>query len=420
MAAVGELNGALAAATNVRPEALPTDKTRIEFFAFRGELRQNLAKDDKSLEEALKDFEALLRLDAENVEALERAAELYAKLDEFEKAKECVRNAANLNPFDPRLRLLDGEIAVLRGERECDVEHFKDAVAVLTENLELGLSLPKTNDDVINGGDVWSAEIEAETLYWRARAYYRWQRRHRFFARGDLDDSLNLRADDVAALALRGDVLLKIAQDDDAPEHAELAGNDYRRVAELTADAEQKERALNKAARAYERAGRWDLCLDVCDEISSINEFAGWARLRRARARFYTASARQESVDWSAIAAELDAGLPGAINEEIESDDAFFAKIWALRVCCGLRMAAQAKDDKTRREIQTKILEAVDEACKADEDVRTYSFGENSFDLDEVGRAVALELSDEKKADFYARRKDEREARNRERKSAWE
>jgi len=418
LAVAGEADDALAAATNVRPEALPTDKTRIEFFAFRGALRQNLARDDRAaLEKALEDFEALLRLDAENVEALERAAELYAKLDEFEKARECVKSAAKLNPFDPRLLLLDGEISVLRGERERDVESFKDAVAVLTENLELGLSLAKTNDDVNNGG-VWSAEIEAETLYWRARAYYRWRLQHRFFARGDLDDSLSLRADDVDALALRGDVLLKIARYDDDPEHAALAGDDYRRVAELTADPEKKERALNKAARAYERGERWDLCLDVCDDASSANRFSGWARLRRGRALFYKALARQENVDWNAIVDELKAGLPGATDEEIESE-AFLAEIWALRVCCGLRLAASAKDDE-KRAIQTEILEAVDEALKADEDVWEYAFGEEAFDLHDVGRAVAFELGDEKKADFYARRKDEREARSAERRSGLE
>jgi len=80
---------------------------------------------------------------------------------------------------------------------------------------------------------------------------------------------------------------------------------------------------------------------------------------------------------------------------------------------------ASAKDDE-KRAIQTEILEAVDEALKADEDVWEYAFGEEAFDLHDVGRAVAFELGDEKKADFYARRKDEREARSAERRSGLE
>ena len=409
LAAAGEPLNALAAVRNARPERLPLE-TRKEFFEFRGVLRQNWTDAPR---EALEDFEALLRLDKENVEALGRAAELYAKLDEFDKAKERLRSAAKLKPLDPRLRLLEGEISVLQGERERDVERFNDAIGVLTENLALGLKLVKIKDDA------WNADVEAQTLYWRARAYYRHRLQHNYFARDDLDEALALRADDVDALTLRGDVFLRIARSDDAPEYAAFAGDDYRRVAELTVDAEKKERELNKAAQAYERAERWDLCLGVCDEASNVNEFSGWARLRRARARLHTALARRENVDWSAIAAELDAGLPGAINEEIESD-AFFAEIWALRVCCGVRQAEQMEDGETKRAIQTKVLEAVDEALKTDEDVWEYAFGEETFDLDDVGRAVALELGDEKKADFYARRKDEREARSRERRSVLE
>ena len=404
---VGDWKRALTAASAVRPEGLWSDAKRMEFLRFRGELREKLAKDDEALREALTDYEAILRLDATNGEALKRAAELYAKVGLFDEAKARLSRALEANPTEPRLTLLKGEIAVLQGESEGNSdERFNEAIDALTKNLAFVSKLKKKRDAA------WDASVEAETLYWRARAFGKHRLQHYEHAWDDLDEALALRNDWLDALALRGDVLLKLARRSKVKEYAALAGDDYRRVAELAAT--EKESWLEKAARAYERAERWELSFDVCEEALNANEFASQARLRRGKARFYKALERRENVDWSAVAADLDAGLPSAVNEGVESD-AFFAEIWALRAWCGRQEAARANDDAAKREIQAKIVAAIDEAIKADEDVGEYAFGEETFDLDAVGRDVATELGDAKKADFYARRLDERLARRKER-----
>jgi hypothetical protein len=125
------------------------------------------------------------------------------------------------------------------------------------------------------------------------------------------------------------------------------------------------------------------------------------AMLRRGRARFFLAREQDETVDWTAIAVDLEAGLREAAKYPNESDE-YWAETWAICAWCYWHEAQKTEDEAEFENYCLKVLNAVDKALEIDKKTLRYSF----VSLDKLGGKAATcmcELTGDEKYNDAAR-----------------